>query len=654
MTMKMPDKQLSDKEKSDVNQQVKAELVEHLYQGCLPGTISGIPVGIAIFLDFFNYTPNAYLIPWTIFYVFCLLSLTGLFLFYRKFQTKLDLNQWLTAYTIVMSLCAVSWGICVFLIPDNLTRQYFAFIALFLIATGYATGSIGQFYLCVLTLSIIVVPLVVWCFMHGTFFYNLIGFFSLIYIGFMCSINFRSTQWFKDSLKLKLENTLVSYQANHDVLTNLPNQRLTPQFIESAIETVKGTENTLAVLSFSLNRMEMINDSLGHDAGDSIIKNAASRLTTLSKNWRQSKEALECVITISRKDTFHIILLPLKKEHIESNVKKIFTILDEPFYLKDQGVKVTASMGVSIYGQDGQDAPTLMSNADAAMLIAKQYGGERLEFYRSEINSQTPKKLELETDLHRAIENGEFEAHYQPLVNTKTGVISGMEALIRWRHPTNGMISPGRFIPLAEETGLIVPIGEWIMEEACRQTKMWHDMGFKNLKVAVNLAEKQLRTGNFIQVVEGILGKTGLHSSFLELEITETAILDEAIIKLMQQFKEAGLAIAVDDFGTGYSGLSYLKRFSINKIKIDQSFIRDIPQNNDSVTIVSAIIAMAKELKVTTLSEGVETKEQLSFLKGKGCDYIQGYYFSKPLETSFFTQLLLTGQKSIEALNQVR
>jgi diguanylate cyclase (GGDEF)-like protein len=490
------------------------------------------------------------------------------------------------------------------------------------------------------------VPLVAWCLLKGAFFYNLIAFFSLIYIAFMSSINFRSTQWFKDSLKLKLENTLVSYQANHDILTGLPNQRLAPQYIDAAIKNLTGTTDTLAVISFSLNRMEMVNDSLGHDAGDSIMKNAAGRLKELAANNHM-------VVTISRKDTFTIILSPISENIIEETVKTLFSVLDEPFYLKDQGVKVTASIGVSIFGKDGSDAAVLMSNADAAMLIAKQYGGERLEFYRAELNSQTPKKLEIETDLHRAIENKEFQAYYQPLINAKTGLISGMEALIRWQHPTEGLVPPGRFIPLAEETGLIVPIGEWIMEEACRQTKVWHDMGFSHLKVAVNLAEKQLRVGNITEVIERILTKTKLHSDFLELEITETAILDEAIIKTIQQFKEMGLALAVDDFGTGYSGLSYLKRFAINKIKVDQCFIRDIPENADSMTIVSAILAMARELKVTTLAEGVETVEQLEFLKSKGCDYIQGFYFSKPLETSFFTQLLLKEQNTIDNLTEV-
>jgi EAL domain-containing protein (putative c-di-GMP-specific phosphodiesterase class I) len=217
-----------------------------------------------------------------------------------------------------------------------------------------------------------------------------------------------------------------------------------------------------------------------------------------------------------------------------------------------------------------------------------------------------------------------------------------MEALMRWPHPVHGFISPVHFIPLAEETGLIIPIGEWALEEACKQTKLWHEMGFTSLRVAVNLAARQMREKNLIDVILHVLKKVDFDPRYLELELTETSILDESIIPLLKEFKSKGLGLAVDDFGTGYSGLSYLKRFSIDKLKIDQSFIRDIPTNNDSITIVSAIIAMAKELKVRTLAEGVETEEQLKFLISKGCDYVQGYYFSKPLDTILFTQLLMS------------
>jgi diguanylate cyclase (GGDEF)-like protein len=635
-------RQISEDERTQIKRQVQSELVDHLYRGCLPGTISGMVASIAIFLDYYGYSPTYLLVSWMIVFNTMMLTLTALYFIYAKFKDKLQIIVWEKSYSVVMSGCAMSWVPAVLLMPNDITHQFLALLALFLATAGYATGTIGQFRLCVFTLNIMLLPLIIFCLIQGGIFYNIIATFSTIYMAFMFGINHRSTKWFKDSLKLKLENTLVSYQANHDLLTDLPNQRLLPQYIESAIANVKNTEKTFALLCFSLNRMEMINDSLGHKAGDAIIQSVASRLNMLAMQAAKNPSATQYMITISRKDTFNILFIPIRTEQVEDIVKKIFSILDEPFYLEQRGVKMTASAGISIYPADGEDTQSLLINADSAMLQAKQFGGNRLEFYRKEINAQVPKQLELESDLHEAIKKNQLQLYYQPLVDLKSGQISGMEALMRWSHPTQGFISPAHFIPLAEETGLIIPLGEWALREACKQTRIWHEMGFNSLKVAVNLSTRQMREINLIETFTNVIKETSFDPNFLELEITETAILAETIIPLIKEFKNMGLSLAVDDFGTGYSGLSYLKRFSIDKLKIDQSFIRDIPSNNDSITIVSAIIAMAKELKVRTLAEGVETKEQLQFLISKGCDYVQGYYFSKPLDTSHFTNLLLS------------
>jgi diguanylate cyclase (GGDEF)-like protein len=635
-------KQISHDERAQISRQVKAELVEHLYRGCLPGTIGGIPVGIAAFIDLYGYRPLPVLISWISYYGFFLVALTGLYAFYTRYKAKYTYDTWLLNYSITMSLCSITWAICVFLLPDNMVRQYFGLIIIFLITTAYATGSIGVFELCLVTLTIIVAPLIAWCFIKGTFFHYLVAGFSLIYYGFMLSINFRSTQWFKDSLKLKLENTLVSYQANHDVLTNLPNQRLLPQYIDAAIQSAVHTHTEFALACFSLNRMEIINDSLGHEAGNTIIQSVAERLKNLAANL--TKEGIQCVLTISRTDTFSIILAPVDIEKVDASLKVFFSILDDQFYLDQKGIKLTASMGISVFPKDGDSAHTLLVNAEAAALKAKQAGGNRLEFYRSELNAQTPERLELENDLHEAIKNQQLIVYYQPLVEADTGKIIGSEALLRWAHPTRGFISPMHFIPVAEETGLIVPIGAWVLQQACEQLRAWHQMGFKDLRVSVNLSEKQLRLETILDTIKNVLITTELRPEFLELEITETAILDEKVIPTIKEFKNMGLSLAVDDFGTGYSGLSYLKRFSINKLKIDQSFIKDIPSNNDSITIVSAIIAMARELNVHSLAEGVETEEQLAFLRSKNCNYIQGYYFGKPVEAKLFTQLLLKHQ----------
>lgn len=634
-------KQISADERALINRQVKEELVEHLYAGCLPGTISGIVASVAIYIDYYGYTPFLLLNAWVITFNLMMISLSALYICYKKIKPSYDILVWERSYSFMMTGCALSWVPIVYLFPHDVTRQYLALTALFLATTGYATGSIGQFKLCVISLVIMLCPLIAWCLHTGGLFYNIVAAYAAIYMSFMIGINLRSTQWFMESLKLKLENNLVSYQANHDVLTDLPNQRMLPQFVESALKTIEGTSATFAMVCFSLNRMEMINDSLGHKAGDLIIKAVANRLNELSKHAAHLKNESQFIVTISRKDTFNIIMIPLEVDGAENKLTKLFSILDEPVYLADRGVKLTASVGVSFYPRDGDNAETLLANADAAMLNAKQFGGNRFEFYRAEINASLPKQIALETDLREAINQNQLQVYYQPLVELKTGRIVGSEALVRWPHPVHGFISPVNFIPLAEETGLVVPLGAYILREACRQTRVWQQMGFTGLKVAVNVAGKQLTHDDFIQTVKEALKLTEFDPKYLELEITETAILDEKITNIIKEFTTLGIGLAVDDFGTGYSGLSYLKRFSIDKLKIDQSFVRDIPGSNDSITIVSAILAMARELNVKSLAEGVETEEQLRFLQSKGCDYIQGYYFSKPLEASYFTQLLL-------------
>lgn len=650
MTNALQEKQITALEKSSIDKQVKAELIEHLYQGCLPGTIAGIPIGMVTFLNLFHYTKTSYLVAWLTVYALSLVALSGLYFFYRYQTARLKLNTWLWLYSIFMSFCAIAWGAIVLLTPTNLIRQYFTLITLFLVATGYTTGSIGVFALCVVTQLFIMVPLIVWCIAQHAFFYNFLAVFSIIYVLFMCSINYRSTQWFISSLKLKLENNLVSYQANHDALTDLPNQRLLHTYIESAIATAKLKSESFALICFSLNRMNIINDSLGHQSGDLIIQTVANRLRTLSTKNNSIPDSPNYTVTLSRQDTFIILLAPIQTRQIQNHVDQLFAILDDPFYLEQKSVMLTASIGISLYPRDGGDTQSLLINADAAMLKAKQFGGNRYEFYVSAITAMLPQQVALENDLYRALKNKEFINYYQPLIDVRTGEIIGMEALVRWLSREQGLIPPLQFIPLAEETGLIVPLGEWVMDEACAQNKKWHDMGFKNLKVAVNVSERQLREGNIIKIIDRVLLKTRLAPQFLELEITETAILDESVIPLIKLFKSMELSLSIDDFGTGYSGLSYFKQFAIDKIKIDQSFIKDIPDNTDSMTIVSAIIAMARELNVASLAEGVETEKQLAFLQSKGCNYVQGYYFSKPIIADQFTALLQSKPYAVKVL----
>jgi predicted signal transduction protein with EAL and GGDEF domain len=291
-------KQISADDKVLISKQVKADLVDHLYQGCLPGTISGVVLSILFFLDYRGYTPTSYLVAWFVTFNIMMLALSSLFFTYTKYKHRLHPDKWEKVYSVTMIGCALAWVPAVVLMPADLTRQYLALIMLYLATNGYSTGTIGQFKLCVVTLHILMVPLIVWCFMKGGIFYNIVGTYSILYIFFLTGTNHRSTTWFKDSLKLKLENNLVSYQANHDLLTDLPNQRLLPRYVESAISLVKNTNKTFALVCFSLNRMEMINDTLGHQAGNYIIQSVASRLNTLAIEMTAKENSLRCIVTI--------------------------------------------------------------------------------------------------------------------------------------------------------------------------------------------------------------------------------------------------------------------------------------------------------------------------------------------------------------------
>jgi len=639
-------KQLSTIEKQEVDRLVSADLIEHLYKGCMPGVGSGIVCSIGFTLMYYGYVPTSFLIAWAIGFDIVILALFLVYVAYRKFLNRFSSAFWKWAYSIIMTCCALAWVPLVVLMPHDPTREFLVFVALIMLSNTYANGSIGNFPLGALTVTIILLPGIIYCFMKGDIFHYLMGFFMLIYGGFLYANNYRSTNWYKESIQLKIENTLVSYQANHDILTGLPNERLLTQYIDNAIQFAKNTHTVFALVSFSLNRLEIINDSLGHESGKLIIQSVTNRLQDLMSQLNKNSKT-QYILTISRSDTFAILVLSLDLNNAEKQLKILFNVLDEPFFLEDQPVKITASMGAALYPKDAEEISTLLMNTDLALMKAKQFGGNCLKFYRVEIRTLLPpKQIELETDLYTALEENQFIVYYQPLIDLSKNHIAGMEALIRWKHPKLGLVPPIQFIPIAEETGLIVPIGEWVLRNAALQTKKWHDLGFHHLKVAVNVAGKQLREDNFIQLLKDVLQSTKLDPKFLEIEITETAILDESMPTLIKEFKNLGLSLSVDDFGTGYSGLSYLKRFSVDKVKIDQSFIRDIPQNNDSVTIVSAIIAMAKELHVKTLAEGVETEEHVQFLKTKQCDFAQGYFYSKPVDASNFTELLLKYQNS--------
>ena len=592
------------------------------------------------------------------------------------------LKQWHKGLYFILAALCLTWGsIGILFNSQDPFYQLFVITFLQIVVLGYGFGTIFDFLLALLCVICLLVPSISYQ-LYETFqqvanhgqdnFLNLafsislsiLGVFLLAvcYIGYRLTISQATLSFLNEALNEKLDNMnkfleqrvkertielekslkLVTYQATHDLLTDLPNQRLLLEYLQKCIDSSRYNKHIFAVIFYSINELEKINDGLGYQAGDLVIKTIAQRFKRkLSDNILSQSQLTRYIVTLSRKDTFVILLDPISKlEDIESKAEILFSILDEPVITEKQAVKLTASIGVTLHPRDGTEIQTLLMNADAAMLRAKQRGGNSVNIYQSEINADISRQLELESSLHEAVKNNEFILQYQPFIDLKTGQICGMEALVRWHHPSLGFISPLHFISLAEKNGVIVPLGEWVLRTACAQVKAWHDMGFDKLKIAVNLSAKQLIQKNIIETITNIINETNINPEYLELELTETEAFQHEVIPILRELKSVGLGLSIDDFGTGYSGLSNLKLITIDKLKIDKSFVQDVVTNIHSRAIVSNIINLAKKLRVTVLAEGVETKDQLEFLKEHGCDLIQGYYFSPPVNPDEFTKLL--------------
>ncbi len=423
--------------------------------------------------------------------------------------------------------------------------------------------------------------------------------------------------------------------ANYDALTSLPNRALFHQRLQRSLVHAQRFNEGLAVLFIDLDRFKNVNDTLGHEAGDRVLLAIAERL----------KGSLREVDTVSRLggDEFAVLIEKVTETRLVGSIaRKLLKAIADVIMLGNQEYQITASIGISAYPADGSDATTLLKNADIAMYRAKEQGKNNSQFYAAEMNAHSMTRLSLETGLRHALDRGEFLLHYQPKVDIASGRITGMEALVRWMRPQSGMVSPADFIPLAEETGLIVPIGAWVLKAACEHNRAWQRQGMPPLRVAVNLSARQFVQANLVSEVARVLDASGLAPASLELEITESMVMDnpERAIQTLRQLKSMGIALAIDDFGTGYSSLGYLKRFPIDNIKIDRSFIKDIPRSNDDATITRTIIDMTHNLRLKVVAEGVETAAQLDFLREHGCDEMQGYYFSRPLAEDAFLGLV--------------
>jgi diguanylate cyclase (GGDEF)-like protein/PAS domain S-box-containing protein len=460
--------------------------------------------------------------------------------------------------------------------------------------------------------------------------------------------NFVVTQY--DITAMKQSEAKLQHQAHHDALTGLPNRFLLYDRLGQAIASSSRQARPIWLLFVDLDRFKFVNDSLGHKAGDALLQTISGRLQSAV---RQSD-------TVARLggDEF-VLILPERTDGTATLstdvVQRILDTVAQPLMIEGHEFFPTCSIGVAAYPDDGADADTLMMHADIAMYRAKETGRNNFQFFASSMNEKTLERLRIEGELRRALEREEFVLHYQPQVDLHTGHIVGMEALIRWHHPELGMVMPQRFIGLAEETGLIVPIGAWVLRAACMQNRAWQLAGFPHLRVSVNLSARQFAQHDLAQSIIETLAETGLPASSLEIELTETLVMAdvERTIETLRALKAIGVQLSIDDFGTGYSSLSYLRRFPIDVLKIDRSFVRDMTTNPDDAAIVASIISLSHSLKLHVIAEGVETQEQLSYLRSLGCDEMQGYFFSRPVSADIFEQLLHQEQRLALALESV-
>ncbi|MFP4415653.1 MAG: EAL domain-containing protein [Chitinivibrionales bacterium] len=429
-----------------------------------------------------------------------------------------------------------------------------------------------------------------------------------------------------------------------DVLTGLPNRILLNDRLDFMLAHARRNGQILAVLFMDLDRFKVANDSLGYNGGDQLLQMVAERL-------KKTIREVDAVFRLGN-DEFAIILEEIS--HIEDAAKvakKIQHLFTISFKLQNfqHEVFLSASIGISLFPYDGVDMETLVKNAESAMHRAKEQGENNYQHYTPSMNSKALEHITIEYRLHKALDQNEFLVYYQPQIDLKTGNVVGAEALVRWKHPELGLVSPAEFIPIAEETGLIIPIGEWVLETATRQTQQWHQQGLPPLRISVNLSVRQFQQQDIVEKILAILDKTELAPNYLELEITESLGMKNAAltVKTLSRLKKMGIHISIDDFGTGYSSLNYLKRFPVDTLKIDQSFIRDISLDQGDEAIVSIIIDMAHALRLNVIAEGVENEIQLGFLKGRSCDQVQGYFYSPPIPAKAFEQYLIKSKTKI-------
>ena len=445
--------------------------------------------------------------------------------------------------------------------------------------------------------------------------------------------------YLSDITERKRSEERINYLAYYDAITGLPNRSLMNILIDQALVEAKRGKQLGALLFIDLNRFKPINDTLGHEVGDRLLQQVGQRFRGALRN-------ADMVARMGGDEFVAALFNIAKREHAGNVAQKLLDALDAPILLDGHELSIGASIGISIFPDDGPDSATLLRYADVAMYRAKQAPQKSYAFFSPEMNQIAVGRLSIESGLRRALERGELLLHYQAKVNIETGRIIGAEALVRWNHPERGMVSPAEFIPIAEETGLIVSIGEWVLEEACSQARTWERRGIPPLKLAVNISARQI-SSKLPHSIGALLGRHGLTPDWLELELTESMLMNntDSVIDMMDELNAMGISLSLDDFGTGFSSLSYLKRFPIDTLKIDRSFVTGTPSDPDDCAIAGAIVGMAKQLRLNVIAEGVENREQLAFLKSLGCDEIQGFLFSRPLPADQIMAMVTAGQR---------
>jgi diguanylate cyclase (GGDEF)-like protein/PAS domain S-box-containing protein len=438
-----------------------------------------------------------------------------------------------------------------------------------------------------------------------------------------------------DITERKRDEALLQYLANHDQLTGLPNRNQFTNRLHETLARASRYTHRVALLFIDLDRFKNVNDTLGHESGDALLVAVASR-------FRETLRETDILARLGG-DEFTVVLEEVDgPAQCAASAQRLLNMLAQPFHVNGQELFIGASIGISIFPEDGADATMLLRNADIAMYRAKDQGRNIFEFFSHDTTTSSLQRLRLENSLRRAVERGEFLLHYQPIIDLESDMVTGMESLVRWNHPELGMVPPATFIPVAEESGLIVPIGDWVLQAACQYAHRLHKLGHAGLRVAVNLSAKQFRRNDVARTVADILNATGVDASLLELEVTESSVMEnpEIAVRTLHALKEMGVHLSIDDFGTGYSSLSQLKRLPIDALKVDQSFVRDIPDDEDDAAIASAIIAMGHRMRLVLIAEGVETGEQLAFMRERGCHRVQGFLFSPPVAEADFGPLL--------------